>query len=103
MVSLLHYYFLVFAQKDEQLFFCNFQAFFQLLKFLPFVFHFVVVVVVISISGTIFFVGCSITLFFIGVGKTIIFAMLPIVKNKINMRFVVYSKSVGSAVNFWKK
>ena len=46
MVSLLHYFFLVFAQKDEQLFFHNFQAFFQLLKFFPFVVHFVVAVVV---------------------------------------------------------
>ena len=29
--------------------------------------------------------------------------MFPIVKNKIKMRFGVYSKPVGSVVDFWKK
>ena len=50
MVSLLHYFFLVLAQKDEQLFFHNFQAFFQLLKFLPFVVRFVVVAAVVLVE-----------------------------------------------------
>ena len=39
------FFFLVFAQNDEQLLFYNFQIFFQPLKFLPFVAHFVVAVV----------------------------------------------------------
>ena len=78
-MSLLHYLFLVFAQKDEQLFFHNFQAFFQLLKFLCFIVHVVVVVAVVVVAELFqfleifFFVGCSTTLFFVGVGKTILF------------------------------
>ena len=74
MVSLLHHFFLVFAQKDEQLFFHNFQAFFQQLKFLPFV---VVVVVVVVVElyqfQELFFLLVVQKLFFVGVGKTIVF------------------------------
>ena len=72
MVSLLHHFFLVFAQKDEQLFFHNFQAFFQQLKFLPFV---VVVVVVVELYQfqELFFLLVVQKLFFVGVGKTIVF------------------------------
>ena len=42
-------FFLVFALKDKQLFFHNFQVFFQPLKFLSFAVHFVVVVVVVVV------------------------------------------------------
>ena len=77
MVSLLHYFFLVLAQKDEQLFFHNFQAFFQLLKFLPFVVRFVVVAAVVLVELyqflELFFAVCPTTLFFVGFGKTILF------------------------------
>ena len=45
----IHYFFLFLAQKDEKLFFHNCQAIFQLLKFLPFVDHFVAVVVVVEL------------------------------------------------------
>ena len=73
MVSLLHYFFLVFGQKDEQLFCHNFQAFFQLLKFLPFVIHFVVVVAVVAELYQfleLFFLLVVQQLYFFGVGKT---------------------------------
>ena len=73
MVSLLHHFFLVFAQKDEQLFFHNFQAFFQQLKFLPFVVVVVVVVVELYQFQELFFLLVVQKLFFVGVGKTIVF------------------------------
>ena len=73
MVSLLHYFFLVFGQKDEQLFFHNFQAFFQLLKFLPFVIHVAVVVAVVAELYQfleLFFLLVVQQLYVFGVGKT---------------------------------
>ena len=47
-VTISLFFFLVFAQKDEQLFFHNLQVFSQSLKFLIFVVHSVVVVLVVT-------------------------------------------------------
>ena len=103
MVSLLHNFFLVFAEKDEQPFFHNFQAFFQLLKFFPFVSHFVVAVVVVVLVVVELYQFLELFFWLVLVRLYIIFVMFPVVKNKIEMRFVVYSKPVGSVVDFWKK
>ena len=49
--GILLFFFLVFAQEDEQLFFHNFQVFFQpLIKFLSFVVHIVVVILVLVLA-----------------------------------------------------
>ena len=101
MVSLLHYFFLVFAQKDEQPFFHNFQAFFQLLKFLPFACYFVVVLVLVLVVVELY---QFLELFFwLVLVRLYYFCDVSSLKNKIEMRFVVYSKPVGTVVDFWKK
>ena len=101
MVSLLHYFLLVFAQKDEQPFFHNFQAFFQLLKFLPFVGYFVVVLVLVLVVVELYqFLELFFWLVFV---RLYYFCDVSSLKNKIEMRFVVYSKPVGTVVDFWKK